>query len=251
MYDANPFKKNNLKYCRIVFKKIWRKLIMETPSVTMPFEVNQMPRCTVGFNEAELKMDTGEYKNDSLERFLLLNKDTIHPIYYGLIDIKWDVFGTITWQEGLKRQETGESEWLRRNDFRMLIKKTRLKLELRANDIFYYHAMEWGTAKQCHFHFLIKCKNIYKTSPSILADTLRNIWTTEICPDSCIPGMGTAQIEPFDFSRRYACVRYCTKKEYEYRGFDRFERERFDYPSPNLVRMLIKNANPILNPSNN
>ena len=211
-----------------------------------------MPLCTVGRNEVGLASDTGELNNSSLETHYLRNKHRLYSIYYSLINVPWDIFGTITWKDGIKRQGTWDSESLRREDFRKLIKLTCIKLKMRAKDIGYYHAMERGAAGECHFHFLIIYKYNNKISPVILADTLQNVWTSEICPVSeYIPGMGTAKIEPFDIARKYRGVSYCCKKEYDYWGYERFERERFDYPSPNLMRMLIKNANPTPNPSNN
>jgi hypothetical protein len=152
--------------------------------------------------------------------------------------IDWSVIGTLTWAAASRRSSTERSEQFRRKDFCDLIRAACARLKLRGKSIAFYHTMEWGAAGECHLHFLIAKGTLKRVSPAVLAQTIQHLWQIEFVPFDCaVAGAGTAIVLPYAESQGLAGVTYCLKREHDSKGN---ERERFDYLSPNLKKLLTK-----------
>ena len=191
-------------------------------------EANRLSLCPIQHHKIDLS-NKRELNNSSLEGFLFRNQHRWNPYLFHLIKVPWSVFGTLTWKQESKRRGTQASESRRREDFKWLIRSTGSILKRRGKHFAYYHAMEWGKAGECHFHFLIAQDGLEHISPSTLANTLQELWKHS-------NGLGVVQ--PFDKAKQFAGVSYCLKREYD--GFGK-ELERFDYLSPRLQKIVQRN----------
>lgn len=184
--------------------------------------------------------DSGEQNNCPLEKLLCTHQHQFHPYLYRFGQIGWAVFGTLTWADARRRSSTERSEQFRRKDFHDLIGVTCARLKLRRKNIAFYHATEWG-AGECHLHFLIAKDGLKQLSPAMLAETMGHLWRSEFRSfDSRITAAGIADVQPYDAAQGVKGVAYCLKREHDFHGD---ERERFDYISPNLMKLLTRAAN--------
>jgi hypothetical protein len=116
---------------------------------------------------------------------------------------------------------------------RKLIGRACTKLRLRQRRLLYYGKSEWGTGERGHYNFLIGKDGTASVAPSVLADTLQDLWTGGLYPQ------GTAKNEPFRPELHKKGISYQSKYE-----FDCF-RERLNNPemfSYILQKRLLENA---------
>lgn len=151
-----------------------------------------------------------------------------HPYRYHLQHVPWAVFGSLTWSDRSKRIDTNMARYRRYQDFTHLLFLTKKHFGIRPQNFAYYQCMEWSLADECHYHFLIAKRGTEKVSPALLAGKMENMWMRDKC-------IGRAVVKPFDDARHLAGVSYCLKREYDFQGR---ERERYDNPSPVLLRRL-------------
>jgi hypothetical protein len=69
---------------------------------------------------------------------------------------------------------------------------------------------------------------------------LKDIWENKLVPFDKWGqmGLGTVDIKPYDNTKEYPGVNYCLKREKDEKGV---ERERYDYLSEPLIKMLTVN----------
>lgn len=178
--------------------------------------------------------------NTVLEPSLCCVPERYHPELYHLLSIEWATFGTLTWRFEFRRKPTFKAEGFRRWDFRRLLNVARQRLKVRWKKLAYLHATEFGTADECHFHFLMAREGL-ECAPELVAGTLREIWTGALFDQQNHRHVGgTAVIEPFDPSLHWQGASYCMKRE-----FDRWgqPRERFQFMSLPLIKLIQNGRN--------
>jgi hypothetical protein len=197
----------------------------------------------IGFVDGNWRAIQKEHKEVSLES--LLYSGVYHPELYSIFQVDWKIFGTLTWRTEGRRLPSAQK--LRENDFNLLLFKTAkaLKISQRQVSRYFYHAMEFGAAGECHFHFLIANAGLESLDGAAMADTMQRLWTQELRlkrPDGSLSdflGAGGAVVRPFDQARRLAGLAYVTKREFKASGE---QRDRFDRWSEGL-RGLLNTAN--------
>jgi hypothetical protein len=207
-------------------------------------EGNRLRSCPIRENRPFEEV-SGESESHSLERGVSLNQNKYHPYLYHLRKIPWAIFGTLTWSDSTRRRDTPHAEWLRCEDFKGLIGATCGQFRLRRKNLALYHALEWGKAEECHFHFLIAKNGVERVAAPILAETVQNLWRFALKPfDGTAPGIGLAVVKPYDDAQNLNGVDYCLKREFDSKGQ---ERERFDFLSKSLLRLIERRAVASLN----
>lgn len=196
-----------------------------------------------------MNSEKGEHTKGSLEPILCLDGkgyvdaegNAVHPYFKTLKSIDWSIFGTLTFDNPLRRGYNAESD--RKTDFHGLLQVTCKHLGVRRYQLPYYRAMEWSVTDKCHYHFLIAQNYCLKVPPDELAGFLQEQWTRKFSAfDSGNLGIGKADVRPYDQAQGLRGVSYCLKRGKEfYRG----ERERFDEISPALMKLLRKQPEPV------
>jgi hypothetical protein len=165
--------------------------------------------------------------------------DKYHPYLFHFKNVDWAIFGTLTWEDETRRKEHGRAEWFRQRDFWQLVVAASRQFRIRGKDLACYRAMEFGEG-ECHYHFLIARNGIEQIPENRLAEAMRDLWQLKLQPfDSDKPGIGRADIRPYDQAKELAGVRYCLKKEFNQYGD---EQERFDWLSGGLMRLLKRQS---------
>jgi hypothetical protein len=165
-----------------------------------------------------------------------------HPFLYALNTIKpedWFLFGSLTWEKESRRCDSPRAQKYREDDFNTLMNMFCKNFKLRPKNIAYYRTTEFGAAGEAHFHFLITKNRLADFSPESCANALERLWTRELKPfDSKCPGIGMAEIKPYDAAREDRGIKYCLKRE-----FDEFyqPRERYDFLSKPLINLINTN----------
>lgn len=169
------------------------------------------------------------------------NTKTHHPLLYSLRKVDWSLYGTLTWQDSLHRSDTDRAQQLRTADFYNLLIKARAATNLRGKDLAYYHATEYGMDNKCHLHFLLWNKRAGRVANDTLASKMQEVWNTQfvLARRSSDIERG-AVVKVYDSTCHSPAVEYCTKREFDAKGY---ERERYDTPSDNLLRHLMWLAN--------
>ena len=180
--------------------------------------------------------------NELTDNQLIKLLSNYHPYLYHLIKIKWCIFGTLTWNKQSRRRDTPRAESNRRTDFNDLIRAFRIKFGIGRKHLAYYKATEFGVTGEAHVHFLIALKGIEQLSAVECCDALKNLWEDKLKPfDSEICGIGEqTDIRPYDDAKKeHPAAKYCLKREFDERGI---ERERNDYLSPGLIKLIKKQS---------
>ena len=178
---------------------------------------------------------------EEIELLNIFKPDTIHPYYYSLNRIKpedWFLFGSLTWKDESRRNyDSYKGSKYREDDFNRLLNVFCMHFKLRAKNIAYYRATEYGMAGEAHFHFLIAKTHLEHLAPAICAHKLDTLWTKDLIPfDSILPGIGTADVRAYDPTLEYRAVKYCLKKEFDQCGQPR---ERYDCISNSLKQLIL------------
>ena len=143
--------------------------------------------------------------------------------------IEWAIFAVLTWSNDSRGRDNDYSEALRRVDFHKMMGCVCRLLRLRQKNLLIYLKTEWGEDGRGHYHVLIGSKNTERTSPELLATTMKQFW----------PDRERSKIQPFDASRQSEGVAYQTKKEFNYNGHPRIN---YEWLSPALLAMVRTNT---------
>jgi hypothetical protein len=153
-------------------------------------------------------------------------------------------FGRIS---ALRRQDSPWAQERRERDFRGVLQLTCIRLGLRTEDVAYYEATEFGLSGECHAHFLVAKEGLRDISGDQFAKMFTHLWMKEFRPDFSEnlvkhfgpPGLGLANIEPYDPAFEQRGVNYCLKREFDSRGQ---EQERYERLSRRLFNILNAEA---------
>lgn len=183
--------------------------------------------------------------DDMADLIELVNLKQYHPYLYRFDDVNWSIFGSLTWEFLSRRKDNDLARWQRKKDFNGLMNSMCARYKLRRNKLAYYEATEYGKAGEMHCHFLIASEGLERIPAEHCAKTLENLWVNELKPfDSDKFGIGTAVVKPYDRAKENPGVQYCLKVEKDEFGT---ERERHDFPSPALMKLIKKTQLPIAN----
>lgn len=151
--------------------------------------------------------------------------------------------GTVTWSRASRRADTLKASMGRKYDFDGVLYQTCKKLHLRVSNIGIYHATEFGASCECHIHFLVAKEGLKQVTPKKFAQDFSHLWSKEFRPfHRCDdwagfvnPGVGKAEVEPYNPAYGQRGVAYCLKREPDDHGRDR---ERYDYLSKKLFSII-------------
>jgi len=171
------------------------------------------------------------------------NHHKFHALLHHLPKVDWAVFGMVTWSSALRRRDTPMASMGRKYDFFGVLRRTCSRLKLRLGDIAVYSATEFGSAGECHLHFLVARAGLRHVTPEEFAREFTHQWCEEFQPFHHIngwagflgPGLGKADVKPYEDRYGHRGVAYCLKREFDDRGR---EQERYDYVSKKLFSII-------------
>ena len=171
------------------------------------------------------------------------NHHKFHPLLHHLPKVDWAVFGTLTWSLASRRRDTPMASMGRRYDFFGVLRQTCARLKLRLGNVAIYYATEFGAAGECHLHFLVARAGLRHVTPEEFAREFTHQWCEEFRPFHRIngwegfvgPGVGKAEVKPYEERYGHRGVAYCLKREFDDRGR---EQERYDYVSKKLFNII-------------
>jgi hypothetical protein len=159
---------------------------------------------------------------------------------YSIARVDWKVFGSLTWRTIARRRPNAQHK--RERDFRHLVLLAAKALKLSPRQFHYYHALEFGAAGECHFHFLIAKAGLEKVTDATLADCLERIWSKEFRLDMSLRcGAGKAIVKPFNDACHLEGVAYLCKREYDDKGQVRDRCDRMSEGLPGLIHGARQN----------
>jgi hypothetical protein len=162
---------------------------------------------------------------------------------YSLEQLKWKVFGTVTFREKSKRKSTKISTDKRNDDFIRLINNCCYKLNVDAELVPYFWRHESSLLDGWHIHFIIAdCKTLSNFYPITICGELNSSWHRDF---RGIRGInGTSQIEPFDETK--PGLKYiCKKDKYN----ENTEDGRVNYFCPSNALLKLREQTHIGGPS--
>jgi hypothetical protein len=169
-------------------------------------------------------------ENKELTRFLESDHlEKHHPESYALQKLPWLITGTLTWSDSGRRFKSDRAKQFRNYDFNLLLLKTADRIKNRLKHVAIVSADEHHVSGELHRHFLIGNYGLKNVEAGTLATIMTNLWQRELHPFDCsLAGMGTAQIEPYNYKDFWlAGVNYFCKRQYD---LDRREYEKnFQY----------------------
>lgn len=163
-----------------------------------------------------------------LEVFDLVGSKGYNPYLHRLSEVKWTIFGTLTWAHDSHRWASFSSEARRKNDFKILMNQVAIIYKVRPKYLAYFHSTELSSAGSAHYHFVIAKDGIHLLKAPEVAAFIGAYWSDA--------KKGTSDIKAFendDFG--YAAVKYCCKPDC-WNPDD----EKFDSLSKGLIRLLKK-----------
>ena len=194
-------------------------------------------------NDDAGRLDEMAAHMNELDIGINFNHHKFHPLLHHLPKVDWAIFGTLTWSEALRRLRSAEAHWWRHYDFRGALFRVCKLLGLRGDDIAIYYATEFGGAEECHFQFLVARAGLRHVTPEEFAREFTHQWCEVFRP--CLrkdgwkgfvgPGVGKAEVKPYEERYGHRGVAYCLKREFDDRGR---EQERYDYVSKKLFNII-------------
>jgi hypothetical protein len=177
------------------------------------------------------------------------NPDKFHPFFYHMPKVEWAVVGTVTWSRASRRWDSPESSKGRKYDFDGVFHRTCVQLGLRGRSVGIYHATEFGASGECHIHFLVARDGLKHVTPEKFGRMFKHQWCEEFRPYHRVgewagfvsPGVGKAEVEPYDPTYGQRGVAYCLKRELDGHGR---EQERYDYLSRKLIQTILRASAP-------
>ena len=178
------------------------------------------------------------------------NPRKFHPLLYHLPKVDWGVFGTLTWSSETRRRDTPMASLGRRYDFFGVLRQTCARLKLRLDDIAFYYATEFGAAGECHLHFLVARASFRHITPGEFASEFTHQWREVFRPfhrrkdgweGYLGPGLGKAEVKPYEERFGHRGVAYCLKREFDDCGR---EQERDDFMSKKLFTIIRRASAP-------
>jgi hypothetical protein len=184
-------------------------------------------------------------ENKELTRFL--ESDHLkkhHPESYALQKLPWLITGSLTWSDSGRRFKSDRAKQFRNYDFNLLLIKTADRIKNRLKHVAIVSADEHHVSGELHRHFLIGNYGLKNVEADTLATIMTNLWQRELHPFDCsLEGMGTAQIEPYNYKDFWlAGVNYFCKRQYD---LDRREYDKVFQYSDGFWKM-VKNNDPTL-----
>lgn len=163
-----------------------------------------------------------------LEVFDLVESKNYNPYLYRLSEVKWDIFGTLTWAHDALQQASFSAETRRKTDFQNLMNQVSRTYKIRHKNLVYFRSTELSPAGSAHYHFVISKNGIQRLKAPEVAAFIGEYWSDA--------KRGTSDIKAFeDDDSGYEAVKYCCKPDYR-----NFNDEKFDSLSKGLIRLLKK-----------
>src|ERR1035437_1529437 len=172
------------------------------------------------------------------------NPAKFDPLLFHLPKVLWAVFGTVTWRLGSGRYDSKRANWFRAYDFNGVLFRTCSILGLRVKNLGIYWTTEFGVFGEGHIHFLVAKDGLKQVTPKKFAQDFSHLWSKEFRPFHRFgdwagfvnPGVGKAEVEPYNPAYGQRGVAYCLKREPDDYGRDR---ERYDYLSKKLFSIIL------------
>lgn len=149
------------------------------------------------------------------------------PYLYWLSEVKWSLFGTLTWKDPKLRKASMDAELDRLKDFKFLMSQLPKKYKFRRKQLAYYASTETSPENLVHYHFLIAKKGIQWLKAAEVAEFIETFWTQA--------GLGTSQVTVIDSDELNRIkTNYCCKKDRYRKASD----EKFEFLSDGLKKLI-------------